>query len=255
MQITQLTKKLGRSDLKLFRRDRLPVFMLIFILYITAALRWGLPWANTYLSQKGIMPGKAIPMPLSEHYPMIVAYLAIYTGALIIGGIIGFMLLDEKDQNTLKAMLVTPIPLQKYLVYRTGLPALIAFLVVIFMVLFINQALIPFWQLLIIAAGACLAAPIAALFLAAFAENKIQGFAFSKFFGISGWFILLGWFIPQPWQWLFGLFPPFWIAKAYWMAYAGVNTWWLVFSVGVITQSALIWWLVRRFKKQLFPGS
>lgn len=249
MQLPQLAIKLGRTDIKIFGRDRLPIAMFFFVVYIGVVLRWGLPWLNTYLAEQGIMPSELIRMSLSDHYPVIVAYLAMFTGALISGTVIGFVLLDEKDQNTLKSMMVTPIPLQQYVRYRIGLTIVVSFVIVVGMVLFINQALVPLWQLLLLAAGASLSAPIAALFFAAFAQNKVQGFAYGKFVGLGGIIILLGWFVPEPWQWLFGLFPPFWISKAYWMALEGYGGWWIAFSIGIALQLGLIRWMVERFNR------
>ncbi len=249
MQMSQLISKLGPSDLKLILRDRFLIFMFIFIVYIAVVLRFGLPWLNTYLIENGVMPGAVIPISLSEIYPMLVAYLAIYTGALLVGTVFGFVMLDEKDHHTLKAMLVTPVPLSQYVLYRAGLPAILAFFIVVAEVLFINQALLPLGQLLLISAGAALAAPIVSLFFANFAENKLAGFAYAKFIGISGWTILIGYFIPEPWQWLIGVFPPFWVVKAYWMALEGRSLWWLALIVGIISQMGLIYWFIKRFDR------
>lgn len=249
MQITQLVSKLGRSDAKLIGRDRFLVFMFVFVVYIATVLRFGLPWLNTYLAENNVMPGETIPISLADIYPMLVAYLAIYTGALLVGTVFGFVLLDEKDHHTLKAMLVTPVPLKQYALYRAGLPAILAFIIIVAQVLFINQALLPLWQLLLISAGAALTAPIVALFFATFAENKVAGFAYAKFIGISGWTILVGFFVPEPWQWLIGLFPPFWISKAYWMALEGQSWWWAALIAGIVLQVGMINWFLRRFNK------
>jgi len=109
--------------------------------------------------------------------------------------------------------------------------------------------LIPFGHLLLIAAGAALAGPIASLFYAIFAENKVQGFAMAKFVGIAGWVILVGWFVAEPWQWLFGLFPPFLISKAYWMVLDGDGLWWVSLLAGIVLQAGLIALLIRRFTR------
>lgn len=249
MQMTQIIRTLGRSDAKLIGRDRFPLFMFGFIIYIIVVLRFLLPWADKYLTTNGILPNDSTALSLADFYPMIVAYMAIFTGAMMVGTIVGFMLLDEKDHNTLKAMLVTPVRFQQYVLYRVILPSVLSFVIVLVMVLGINQALVPLWQLILIAAGASLLAPITTLFFAITAENKVQGFAYAKFTGIAGWIIMGGWFIPQPWQWLLGIFPPFWISKAYWMAFAGEGLWWLVLIVGVVLQLGLIYWLAQRFHK------
>jgi fluoroquinolone transport system permease protein len=249
MQMTQLITKLSRTDARLIGRDRFLIFMFIFIVYIAGALRFLLPWADNYLAEAAILPNEFIAERLADFYPMIVAYMAIFTGALIIGMVVGFVLLEEKDQNTLKAMLVSPLPLQQYIVYRVGLPALLAFVVILAMILGINQALLPLWQLGLISAAGALTAPIAALFFAVFAENKVAGFAYGKFVGLAGWVIAGSWFVPEPLQWLFGIFPPYWVSKAYWLALEGRSIWWLALIIGVVLQLALINWLIRRFSK------
>jgi fluoroquinolone transport system permease protein len=249
MLMTQLIGKLGRNDARLIGRDSFLIFMFLFAGIIATVLRVGLPWMNNFLADNGVMPGETIPISLADVYPMLQAYLALYTGALLVGTVFGFVLLDEKENNTLKAMLVTPVPLNRYVIYRVGGPAILAFAIVLSMALVINQALLPLWQMILIAAGGGLTAPIVSLFFANVAENKVQGFAYSKFAGISGWFFMVGWFIPEPWQWLFGLFPPFWVGKAYWMALEGNGFWWLVLIVGILLQVGLIHWLVQRFNK------
>jgi len=249
MHMTQLVTKLGRNDAKLIGRDSFLIFMFVFAAIIALVLRLGMPALNSYLAETGVMPGETIKISFSDVYPMLVAYMALYTGALLVGTVFGFVLLDEKDQNTLKAMLVTPVPLSKYIMYRVGMSVVFAFVIILGMVLIINQSLLPLWQMILFAAAGALAAPIVTLFFAVLAENKVQGFAYSKFGGISGWFIMVGWFIPQPWQWICGIFPPFWIAKAYWLALDGSSWWWLVLLVGVVLELALIGWFIRRFNK------
>ncbi|MBK8901168.1 MAG: hypothetical protein IPM53_08295 [Anaerolineaceae bacterium] len=249
MLMTQLVTRLGRNDAKLIGRDSFLIFMFLFAAIIAVVLWLGMPALNSYLAETGVMPGETITISLADVYPMLVAFMALYTGALLVGTVFGFVLLDEKDQHTLRAMLVTPVSLSKFMAYRVGLSAVFAFAIVLGMVYIINQALLPLWQMILFAAAGALAAPIVTLFFAVMAENKVQGFAYSKFGGISGWFILIGWFIPQPWQWLCGIFPPFWVAKAYWLALDGSPWWWLVLAAGVILEIGLIAWFIRRFNR------
>lgn len=249
MQMTQLITRLGRNDVKLIGRDSFMIFMFAFAIVIATVLRFGLPALNDYLLEENILNETTFITSLEEIYPMIVAYMALYTGALLVGTIFGFMLLDEKDDNTIKAMLVTPVSMNQYLTYRVGMPVFIAFIVVLFEFLFINQAQVPLWQAIVLSAGASFTAPIISLFFATFAANKVQGFALSKFGGISGWTVMLGWFVPMPLQLLIGLFPPFWISKAYWMILEGNDLWWAALIIGVITQISLIYVLMRRFEK------
>lgn len=247
MYTRQRIRALGRTDLKLVGRDRFLLLMVLLIVYLALIVRYGLPWLNTYLLDNGILPNASFAYSLADLYPMIVAFMGVFQGSLIAGTIVGFMLIDEKEDHTLKAILVTPVPFQQYIGYRIAIPSVLAFVTVVGLVLFINQALIPLGHLLLIAAGASLTGSLATLFYAIFAANKVQGFAMAKFVGIFGWLILIAWFIDEPWQWLFGLFPPYWISKAYWMVFAGESFWWLALLAGIVTQLALLAVMVRRF--------
>lgn len=252
MQMTHLLRKVGPVDVKLIRRDSFLIFVLLFAVIIAVVLRVLLPWADARLADTGVLPNARFPVRLAGFYPMIISYMTLYTGALLVGTIFGFVLLDEKDDDTLTAMLVTPVPPSQYALYRAGVPAILAWGIVLAMLLVIDQALLPLWQLALFAAAAALTAPIIALFFATVAENKVQGMAYSKFSGVAGWTILLGWFVPAPLQWLCGLFPPFWVSKAYWMALDGDGAWWLVLLLGVVLQVGLIAWLLRCFTRAAY---
>lgn len=248
MQMAELLPKIGGNDLKNIRRDSFLVFMLAYVIFIGLFVRYGLPWLNTVMAENGVLPNARMPVSVADLYPMLVAYFCLFVLVLLPGTVYGFMLLDEKDDNTLRAMLVTPVPIQQYLGYRLGIVTVLAFAVVIFMLYTVQLALLPVWQMILLAVGAALAAPITALCFAVFAENKVQGFAYAKFGGIAGWTVLIGWFVPEPWQWLIGFFPPFLVSKAYWMALAGNSFWWLALIIGIVLQCALILLLLRRFQ-------
>lgn len=250
--MTQVVNRIARNDVKVIGRDSFLTFMFIFAGILAVVLRFGVPWLNNYLLENNILNEATFITSLTETYPMLVAYGCIYIGSLMVGTIFGFMLLDEKDDNTIKAMMVTPVSLNQYVTYRVGTPIFIAFVIVLGMILIFNQAILEWWQVLIIVAGGSLNAPIVSLFYAGFAANKVQGFAYSKFVSLAGWLILGGFFVPEPFQFLLGFFPPFWIAKSYWLAFDGNTLWMLTFVIGVVTQLGLIYWLVKRFNRMAY---
>ena len=251
MQTSRLAIHLMKNDVRLIRRDRTLISMVVFALLIAIILRILLPGMNSYLADRGVLPNNSIAMSLSDVFPMLVTFFALFNGAQMSGAIFGFLLLDEKDQQTISALQVSPVSLPQFLVCRVLLPTALGFLFCTVMLVIINQVLVPFWQLLPITAVASLMSPIMALFVATFAENKVQGFAIAKFAGIAGWTILFGWFVAEPVQWLFGLFPPFLVSKAYWMALEGRQTWWLVLFLGFVLQLFMIAWMAQRFQRQI----
>jgi len=247
MRLTTSFRRLAAHDTRLIGRDSFLIYLFVYITLIAVVLRYLLPYLNTRIAETGLLPH-----PLSDWYPMLVAYFLIFLGAALVGMVFGFVLLEEKDDNTLKALLVTPLPLRRYVAYRVTVSMALAFVEVIVSVWITNVAVPPLWQLAIIAAGAALSAPITALYFAALAENKVQGLALTKFTGIAGFLIPLAWFTPEPLQFLFGLFPPYWISKAYWLSLAGNPYWLAAWSLGVLLQTALIVLLTRRFHQAAY---
>lgn len=228
------------NDLRLIRRDRFLVMMAGLGFFIAVLMRFVLPWADTYLAEAGLLPGDAVKNRLSYYFPLLVSFIGLLQSCLLSGAIFGFVFLDDKDGHTLQAIRVTPVPFTMFLAVRLFVPMVIACLLSVVMILIMGQALIGFWQLALIAAGASLFAPVVVLFYAIAAENKVQGFAMAKFVAISGWIILGGWFVPEPYQWLSAVFPPFLAHKAYWLAEAGNGAWGPVLLSGVVYQLVVI---------------
>mgnify|MGYP000250291115 CR=1 FL=1 len=252
MQFLKLAKSFGKNDLKLMFRDRFIIGLFFFVIYIAVALRYLLPWLNGYFERSGVMPSESFVWSLADLYPMLIAFFVLFQGALMAGVIFGFIILDEKDDKTLTAILVTPVPLKHYITYRVVVPTILGFVIVMVQMLFINLAMVPLWQLVLISIGAGFTAPIGTMFYATFAENKVQGFAISKFASFGGWFMLIGWFIVDPYQWLFSIFPPFLISKAYWMA-LGQSSWWIpTLLAGIVLQVAMVIVFIKQFQKAAY---
>lgn len=96
-------------------------------------------------------------------------------------------------------------------------------------------------------------APAFALFLAAFARNKVQSFALMKAAGVINWPPILAWFSTSSWQLAYGLCPTYWPAKVYWELEAGSPAAWIYFLVDLISLSLLVAWLARRFERAATP--
>ena len=218
----------GLNDSRLILRDSFLRMMAAMIVLIALGLRFGLPPLTGYLDGLGLLPGAMGTEPASHYFPLALAYFSLFDGPLLVGFIFGFVVLDEKEDRTLDAMAVTPVALVDYMLWRSLLSWTLGFGVTLAQMLFIGPALeqpgidtaalpglIP---LIGLCALAGLGAPLFMLFLAATASDKVQGFAMAKFIGIGGLLILVGWFLPSPLDWLPAPFPPYLVAKAYWLS-------------------------------------
>jgi len=250
MKLTSSFRRLGRNDVRLIGRDLFLIYLLLYINLTALGLRFALPYLDAHFAASG-----SVPFALSDWYPLLIAYFQFFLGAALVGTIFGFVLIEEKDNHTITALLVSPLPLNQYVAYRVGVPLGIAFFQIIIAVLIVNVAVPPLWQLALLSAGASLSAPLALLYLAIFAENKVQALALIKFLGIAGFIIPLAWFIPEPLQFLFGLFPPYWVSKAYWLALEGNPLWLGSLALGVVLQMVAIVAFSRRFNKVIYRNS
>jgi fluoroquinolone transport system permease protein len=234
-------KTLGPVDLKNIHRDPLLRWFILLPVLIAAALRWGVPWlASTILNQ--------FNFDITPYYVLITSFITM-TMPLLVGTIIGFLLLDQRDDRTLHALAVTPLSLKGYLAYRIAAPLMISIALSIVVVRFSGMVEIGFESLLIASICAAPLAPLVALFLGAFAQNKVQGFALSKGSGIILVPPLAAWFIPLPWQLLFGISPTYWPVKVFWMAAGGERLLWTAALAGIGYQVVLLVLIMKRFER------
>ncbi len=75
----------------------------------------------------------------------------------------------------------------------------------------------------------------------------IQGIAMLRLIGlvIAG-LPCLAWFVDSPWNLAFGLLPPYWPAKAFWVA-NDHGMWWPYLLGGIVFSATVAWPLLRRF--------
>ena len=170
---------------------------------------------------------RAIGQVFPEVAPVLPQYHALIMGGYLmtapgmIGFVIGFLLLDERDAGTTRALRVTPMPFRNYLLYRLLGPLLIGTIATIAGYPLTGLAPLPLWTLLPIAAVGASVAPMLAFALGAFASNKVAGFAVVKILNAVNLLPIAAYFIPLPWQLGAGLFPTYWPMRALWSAVAG----------------------------------
>jgi fluoroquinolone transport system permease protein len=235
----QVVRALGPIDALSVRRDALLRWVLALPILVALAARWVLPGFLDRASE-------SLGQDLAPYYaPLVGVELLLFAPALA-GMVVGFLLLDQRDDQTLVALRVTPLPLTWYAAYRLAAP--VALSVALTLITFplagigaLGAAVLP------LAVAAAPLAPIMALALGAFAENKVQGFALVKGLGIVLPAPLIAYFINAPWTAVLAVVPTYWPARFYWALLAGdANAAWFL-AGGVVYQGALLVLLLRRF--------
>lgn len=240
-----MLRAFGANDLRSVRRDSLLVYMLIIPPLMVVLARLILPAASGYLSRN-------FGLDLVPYYPMLLSFFFVLQIPLLFGVLVGLMVLDEKDDDTLTALRVTPISMSGYALYKGGAAVVLSFLYVL--VALPLTGLLPAALLPVVAPSALLSglmAPIFALVIATFAANKVEGLALMKVLSIFMLGPLAAYFVGSPWQLLFGLLPTYWPAKAFWVAGEGGNYGPYVLA-GLVYALLLISLLLRRFRQKVF---
>lgn len=202
---------IASADIRILGRDPLLKWIVLLPVGLALLLRVLIPRAEALLGTTGFQ--------LEPYYPLVMGgYLMTAPG--IVGMVIGFLLLDERDAQTLKALRVTPLSIRRYLTYRITLPLLVGTGTTLVGYPMIGISPLPFTSLLAIAIVAGLAAPLIALILAAVAPNKVAGFAVVKVLNGINLIPIAAFFVPPPIQYLAGIFPTYWPMRALWSAVA-----------------------------------
>lgn len=228
-------------DLKMVGRDSLLRWMVALPLALALLARWGTPPLFEWLQQQ-------YQFDASRYNPLLLSWLLLATPSLY-GAVIGFLILDERDDQTLKALQITPLTLKGYLMYRIAGPLVLGFLMSMAILPISGLVEMGFKEMLLASVAASPLAAVYTLFLAAFANNKVQGFALMKAAGVLAWPPIFAYFIDSPWQLSFGVVPTYWPAKLLWVLIAGGKDAWAYLIAGLTLQAFVIRVLLSRFQK------
>jgi fluoroquinolone transport system permease protein len=214
--LIRAARVLGPVDLLSVRRDPLLRWVALMPLLFALPARFVLPGVTA-------RAGDLLGLEFLPHYaPVMGCALLLFTPAMV-GMVVGFLLLDQRDDGTLAALRVTPLPLGAYLAYRLAAPVVVsaALTVAAFPIAGLGDLDPP--RLLLAALAAAPLAPLYALALFAFAQNKVQGFAVVKLLSVLPLAPLVAYAADGPWELLLALAPTYWPAQVYWRLGAGVG--------------------------------
>lgn len=245
MTTLSVLRALGPIDAANVRRDPLLRWMLVLPLLFAVLFRWVAALLEPWLATR-------FGIDLALYSPLLGSALVLLT-PMLFGCIVGFLLLDQKDDHTLTALRVTPLTPSGYLAYRIAIPVALSVIMTPLVLELGGFTSAGLGARLLAGIAAAPLAPAFALFLAAFARNKVQGFALMKAAGVVNWPPILAWFVTSSWQLAYGLCPTYWPAKVYWELEAGGPAVWIYLSVDLVFLSLLIMWLARRFERAVTP--
>lgn len=242
MRVVAIVRALGAIDARSIVRDPMLRWVVLLTPLFGLFLRFAAPFMTDALRAR-------VGFDLVPYYPLVMSLLPVAIAAMI-GTVVGFLLLDQRDDQTLLALLVTPLSLGAYLRYRLVGTLLVSAMISAVSLPLAGLADTTITQVIVTAVATAPLAPVYALFLGAFAENKVQGFALAKVLGIVIVPCIAAYSVSPQWQPLFGLLPHYWPLKTYWLFHAGAAVAALVHAViGLLWQGVVLSALLARFAR------
>jgi len=240
MRVIHTIQALGPIDIKNIRRDPLLKWIIVLPLLVAVLSRSLL---QILLQQASIV----INFNLLPYYRPLMAYTLIILTPMLTGMVIGFLLLDQRDDHTLIALQVTPLTLNGYLIYRLLTPTLVSMAVTFIALPISGLVSLSLLELTGVALSGSLLSCLYALFIAAFAANKVQGSAITKITGSVLLPPLAAFFIPAGWRVIFGIVPTYWPGMLLWGLMDSQPLAWINLPVGLVYQGLLLWLLLKRY--------
>lgn len=177
-------------------------FMLVYPIIFGLLGRYFLPWISEKYGFNFVPFNDLILVILVLFVP--IAY----------GALIGFSILEDRDDNVLTNIKVTPLSLHQFLSFRLIAVYLLCVVATIFVMWFSKVGNISMKYIISISLLASLEAPISGLLINSFARNKIEGFAVMKVGGSIMIFPIVALFFRGARELFFSFAPGFWSAKA-----------------------------------------
>ena len=243
--ITNVLKSLGPIDARNIRRDSLLRWMAFMPFFFAFFFRLLVPWIRVRILEQ-------FGFDLEPYYFLLMSYGFMLGTPVLFGVVIGFLLLDERDDGTLTALQITPIRTNDYLLYRVSMPIILSAILTVVAFPMAGLAQLPLGSLVMVAVAAAPLAPMFALILMLLAQNKVQGFAVMKGLGGILFLPLLAYFLQPPWQFIAGIIPTYWPLKLYWVLDAGEPGAWIFFAVSWVYGALCLVVLMRLFNRKLY---
>lgn len=229
----------GRNDLRTIRRDSMLATVMLGPFLYAAAL-WFLPALTGYTARR-------YSFDLVPYHSAIVSAFCVLGPPLLLGAVLALQLLDERDQNTLAALRVTPVPPMTYPAYRAAVTiALTSFSVLASLAVSgqVDARTIALSVPIALMAG--LLAPVLGFVMSALGRNKIEGLAVMRVIGLAVFTVpMIPFFLlDSPWQLAFGVLPAYWPVRAFWSAFDG-GAYWPYVAGGLLYNAVLTIVLLR----------
>ncbi len=188
---------MSKFELKNLLRDRMTGVMVVYPLVLGGL--------GKYLIDNQILEGQVMGI-----VAMMIALLTGFT----YGAMAGFSLLDDRDDQVLISIQISPVPLAFYIWFKIFFVFLLAVVSGYFLIWITGAINLSAGEIFLVSMLSALQVPIVAFLVNAFAKNKIEGFITMKATGFLLMLPIGSFFFLDAKEWFFALAPGHWAGKA-----------------------------------------
>ncbi len=187
-----------KSDFKNIIRDKSILMILFLPIVFWILLRFVPPYGEKYF-------------PVIQEYRAYFLSLFCLLSPVLLGFILSFLILEEKDQNLVPLFQVLPLSIHKFMVIRVCLILFFSFVSGLLLITTTGLIHISLWKAVALAFACSFTGPANAFIITAIARNKIEGVTLFKLLSLLLLAPIAGLFIPSDISLFFGLIPYYWI--------------------------------------------
>ncbi|MBN2878769.1 MAG: hypothetical protein JXN65_03970 [Clostridia bacterium] len=194
-----------KSELKKIFRE--PIMVLLFFAPILITLIFKLmyvflvPFIQKYI---------AFDMSQYQHYVLVFTMIM---SAMLLSIVMGFTMIDDRDNKIVELISVTPMGKSGYLFMRLSLVFLFVFIYSIYTYLFMGIYILPVFTLLYLSLILCIYSAVMGLLLFSVASDKVNGLTYAKGMNVVFLFAFVDLLNIKWLNAVGGIFPPYWITK------------------------------------------
>jgi len=189
--------------------------------------------------------------PILQEYTDFVVLFFVLEIPMIIGFVVSFVMLDEKDERVFTALRVMPISLTQFLFYRLFFSIFFSFIFILLILYFNNLHDTSLIYMVLNSFLFSLITPIVILVEVSFASNKVTGFTLFKGLNFIAFIPIISFFVNLKLSWLFAIVPTFLpMQNLYLSINKEFSVWYFVTSV--IYSIAIILLLSLIFKRKVY---
>ena len=196
-----------RMLLKQLSKDGMLIVMMFVPILAGFFFRFGIPYLEGIITQ-----AMAQTSVLSDYYLLFDLFLATITPYMFCF-VVTMTMLDEYDTHIIGHLTITPLTKNGYIISRLGISTIISFLVSLLVVTIFSLTQWTLGKLICVCFLTSVLCIGVAMFIFTKSRNKVEGIAVAKLSGIVMLGLIVPFFLSGNVQFLFGLFPTFWIAR------------------------------------------